>query len=698
MQERSIVSDDESMQSDGFDTINEKLSDTHDLKKQWLLRKTKMLDDLERYSEIFGGYLILDRSGAIQYLNLECLEIFGVNPLRQQGWKLSSVLSAESQDTFQQFLSRIFAGGTKEYCEVLLQPATDKTAWIRMEGKMSRTRQYCYMVLFNITEEKRRKTQLAANELKYRALFANMSTAFSYHKVIRDNRGKCCDPILLEANEAYGALLGKPIGEFIGKNSSEIGTVGYAPSLDWERLCQGVVVKNQPACFDYYDKNLKRWLSVIAYSPAPEHIALVYVDITKTKIAEQKVTESEQRYWNLVQGTDVIIMIINERFEISFINEYGLSFFGFSEDELLSRSVFGTIAPVCDECGRNQATAFEKFKTAQRHQRRNIQENLTRSGRRVWVDWTNHEMQDPKTGEQIVICVGVDVTEKKRAEQELLRKHRQQRQKEFLNDAIQKRLGISEWLSSAQLMGIEIQSPFVLSLLEIPSDYLTSGTVEQDQMQRQCAIDTLIETLQYVGVGLTWLAPDGIAVLRSVPGKKGLSSTEQARTIAEDIMKIVSRYWNGMNIRLGISRTSSQAQDFGEMYTQAHSAITYGPILHPERAIHAWHDLGCYQFVLSDLGSNQTTQFVRDHLGPLLAADDHQELLMTLMELLAGGSAQTIAQNLHVHPQTVAFRKKKIEKMLGVDLDLMDNRLVLTIATRLLSFMGKNANLIDLVV
>ena len=87
---------------------------------------------------------------------------------------------------------------------------------------------------------------------------------------------------------------------------------------------------------------------------------------------------------------------------------------------------------------------------------------MTRSGRRVWVDWTNHALQDPKTGEQMVICVGVDVTDSKRSEQDALRRHKQQRQTDFLNDAIHRRMGVTEWQNAAQLMGIELQPPLVL--------------------------------------------------------------------------------------------------------------------------------------------------------------------------------------------------------------------------------------------
>ena len=46
-----------------------------------------------------------------------------------------------------------------------------------------------------------------------------------------------------------------------------------------------------------------------------------------------------------------------------------------------------------------------------------------------------------------------------------------------------------------------------------------------------------------------------------------------------------------------------------------------------------------------------------------------------------------IADRLHVHKQTITFRKKKLEKILGVDLDAPENCMNLAIALKLLSLL-----------
>jgi DNA-binding PucR family transcriptional regulator len=55
----------------------------------------------------------------------------------------------------------------------------------------------------------------------------------------------------------------------------------------------------------------------------------------------------------------------------------------------------------------------------------------------------------------------------------------------------------------------------------------------------------------------------------------------------------------------------------------------------------------------------------------------------TLQAYLDGfGDIATIAQRLHVHPNTVRYRVRRIEKLLSTTLDDADDRLVLALALR----------------
>ena len=65
-------------------------------------------------------------------------------------------------------------------------------------------------------------------------------------------------------------------------------------------------------------------------------------------------------------------------------------------------------------------------------------------------------------------------------------------------------------------------------------------------------------------------------------------------------------------------------------------------------------------------------------------AGNSTEALATLKALVSGDSLQVIADQLFVHKQTIVFRKKKFEGLLGVDLDVLETRMNLAIAMKLL--------------
>jgi DNA-binding PucR family transcriptional regulator len=58
-------------------------------------------------------------------------------------------------------------------------------------------------------------------------------------------------------------------------------------------------------------------------------------------------------------------------------------------------------------------------------------------------------------------------------------------------------------------------------------------------------------------------------------------------------------------------------------------------------------------------------------------------MLMTLQEFLSGDTMSVMAARLHVHPKTLAFRKRKIEKLLQIDLDDPEQRLILLLPSSL---------------
>ncbi len=136
----------------------------------------------------------------------------------------------------------------------------------------------------------------------------------------------------------------------------------------------------------------------------------------KTEVTERR--QAEDKYRDLVQNANSIIMRRDETGVITFFNEYAQEFFGYSEEEILGRNVIGTIVP---EVGMHNEDLAAMIRDIGKHTdlfSTNENENMRRNGERVWVAWTNKVIPDDAGGGKEILCVGNDITARKLAEDE----------------------------------------------------------------------------------------------------------------------------------------------------------------------------------------------------------------------------------------------------------------------------------------
>lgn len=144
-------------------------------------------------------------------------------------------------------------------------------------------------------------------------------------------------------------------------------------------------------------------------------------------------SQSEKKYRELVEKANAIILKMDRSGRITFFNEYAENFFGFSEQELLGRSVVGTIVPETESSGRDLQGMIVQLIGNPSHFAKNINENMRKNGERVWISWSNQALVGPDATYQGVLSVGHDITEQKRME-EVLRAS-EQRFRSFVENA-----------------------------------------------------------------------------------------------------------------------------------------------------------------------------------------------------------------------------------------------------------------------
>ncbi len=167
-----------------------------------------------------------------------------------------------------------------------------------------------------------------------------------------------------------------------------------------------------------------QWISMYLYAlrnqeGRVEKVVTLTQDISERRKAEEALRKSEAKYRELVENANSIILRRDSEGRITFFNEFAQRFFGFREEEILGRNVVGTIVPEKESSGRDLAQMIRDISRHPERYATNENENMLRSGERVWVAWTNKPVLDPDGKLAEILCIGNNITGRKRAEEKL---------------------------------------------------------------------------------------------------------------------------------------------------------------------------------------------------------------------------------------------------------------------------------------
>ena len=259
------------------------------------------------------------------------------------------------------------------------------------------------------------------NEQRFHAIFDSVNDAIFIHET---GTGR-----ILEVNSPMCRLFEctreQALSADVGRFSSGTPPFSGADALEWIQKAMA----GAPQVFEWHARAYTGrlfWVEVgmrLARLDHHDRILVTVRDITERKQAQDALRASERNYRELVENANSIILRWNPDGRVAFLNEFGQRFFGYGEGELLGRHVVGTIVPAADEQGRDLRPLMDEICNNPPAFARNINENVCRDGRRVWVAWTNRAVFDAQGRLAEVFSVGTDITEQRRA-QEALRQAR----------------------------------------------------------------------------------------------------------------------------------------------------------------------------------------------------------------------------------------------------------------------------------
>ncbi len=145
-------------------------------------------------------------------------------------------------------------------------------------------------------------------------------------------------------------------------------------------------------------------------------ILLAIEDITERRQLKSLLEVNEAKYRELVQNANSIILKMDPEGKVTFFNEFAQIFFGYTEEEVLGRSVVGTIVPKTGSSGLAPDFMIKDIGINPEKHITNENENMRRNGERVWVAWTNKALRDGNGKVIEILCVGNDITERRQLE------------------------------------------------------------------------------------------------------------------------------------------------------------------------------------------------------------------------------------------------------------------------------------------
>lgn len=382
-----------------------------------------------RISEANANALIKLAPAAIYEFDLENRRFIRVNDTmcRMLGYSKeellnidpSSLLDEDSRAQFEERIEMELAGRkTEESVEyrAFRKDGSEMYGLLNVSLDPSPDRPHrAFVVAHDITERKQTETRLKEVAEKYSALFNTTSDGVSIHKLNGD---------ILEVNDAYCRMSGYSREELthlpISKLEAREDPVQVSERV--KRLIENGRHDRFETVHRRKDGTLFDVDVMAVLLPGDDRRIAVFVrDITEKKKTEESLRKSREHYRQLVENSGSIILRVDKDMRITFVNDYGLRFFGYSSDEIIGKRAVGTIIPEKAEDGFDTVAMAEDIMRRPEDYATNVHQNMCKDGSLVWVSWANKPIYDSEGRLAEILSIGNDLSKQKEAEKALRR-------------------------------------------------------------------------------------------------------------------------------------------------------------------------------------------------------------------------------------------------------------------------------------
>jgi PAS domain S-box-containing protein len=160
-------------------------------------------------------------------------------------------------------------------------------------------------------------------------LFANITNAFAYGKIITDRDGNPIDLIYLDVNRAFEKENKVSRADVLGRRVTEVFPTLRNKPGDWIGPYGRAALDGESTTFEWHSPISGMWKNIFVYSPKKDHFVAISEDITERKKAEEAIKEERDRLNSLINSMNDEVWVADAQGKLIMINpavtnEFGL--------------------------------------------------------------------------------------------------------------------------------------------------------------------------------------------------------------------------------------------------------------------------------------------------------------------------------------------------------------------------------------
>src|ERR687897_261406 len=378
----------------------------------------------DRFRSIFDhapiGVAMVSLEGRYLQVNRSLCEILGYTEEELQALTWQEITHPDDLAASLANARRIVEGEFPRYhLEKRFLHAEDHTVWASLSVSLVRDAEgeplYFVSQIQDVTERKRAESALRESEQRFRGSFERAATGMALEGT---------DGSFLRVNRSLCEILGYPERELLGKTFQEIthpddleADLGHLKRV----LAGDIRTYQMEKRYLHKDGHVVWTLLSVSVVHDEEDEPLYFVsqiqDVSDRKKFEKRIIESEQRFRSLVQYSSDIITILGADGTVLYVSPAVQRVTGYNPEEQVGTNAFGSVHP--DDTERALNTFAEVLKRPGLHPPLEFRVPHKDGSWRYLEHVVNNLLDDPAV--RGVVVTSRDVTERKRAEEEVRR-------------------------------------------------------------------------------------------------------------------------------------------------------------------------------------------------------------------------------------------------------------------------------------